>query len=95
MPAAQQAVLRRVVHRKPIAHMPFAHIPEYLLVYVVETLECGHTVDTYPQCDALIAKYRRCKRCDEMNLAAANVPKKPSASVKLPVVLKAVQKKAA
>ena len=42
MPA--KAALKRVVHRKPVPYMPHAHVPQYLLVYVVETLERGHKV---------------------------------------------------
>ena len=54
--------LKKVVHRKPV---PCHHenAPTYLLVYVVETLECGHTLTIYPQADPLIAVRRDCKPC--------------------------------
>lgn len=73
-----KVVLRKVVHRKPVAFRPHAHVPEYLLVYCVETLECGHTLTTFPQADPLIAVRRRCGDCDSVG-----VPKKPPMSVKL------------
>jgi hypothetical protein len=81
MPA--KAVLKRVVHRKPVPYMPFATEPKYLLCYMIETLECDHTVAVYPQADPLIARYRRCQECDRNNIIAVDVPKKPPASVKL------------
>jgi hypothetical protein len=59
-----KTVLRKVVHRKPVPFRPYTHVPEYLLVYCVETLECGHTVETHPQADPLIAVRRRCQECD-------------------------------
>jgi hypothetical protein len=88
MPLWPKAVLRRVLSRKP---MPFSAFPDrpdalnFLRCYMVETLECGHRVETYfnPPVDNLTAKYRRCKKCDE----AANVieitagKKKPPVSV--------------
>ena len=52
-----------------IMFVPAADHPEredradYLGVYCVETLECGHKVATYPQADALIAVRRDCKDC--------------------------------
>jgi len=55
--------LQKVTHRKPVAFQPHAHVPSYLLVYVIETLSCGHTVTTYPQTDPLIAVRRDCKKC--------------------------------
>jgi hypothetical protein len=79
MPA--KTTLRRVVHRKPVPYMPHAHVPKYLLVYVVETLECGHRVTVYPQADALIAVRRRCQDCDGGEVVPINSAKKPSVSV--------------
>jgi hypothetical protein len=55
--------LQKVVHRKPVAFQPHAHVPDYLLCYVVETLACGHTLTTFPQSDPLIAVRRDCKDC--------------------------------
>jgi len=76
-----KATLQRVVHRKPVPFMPHEREPQYLLVYVVESLECGHTVTVYPQADPLIAQRRRCLDCDGGEVEAAQ--KKPSASVRL------------
>ncbi len=67
MPPATN-VLRLVVSRKPVA---FCQHPEredalnFLLAYVVETLECGHRVEHFfnPPVEALIAKRRRCSEC--------------------------------
>ena len=77
MPA--KAALRRVVHRKPVPFRPYAHVPEYLLCHVTETLECGHTVEIFPQSDPLIAVRRRCQVCEEGEGEVVN--KKPSVSV--------------
>jgi hypothetical protein len=41
-----------------------AHVPDYLLVYVVESLSCGHKITIYPQADLLIAARRDCKDCE-------------------------------
>jgi hypothetical protein len=58
--------LRRVVRRKPVAFRPHVSEPDYLLCYCVEILDCGHTVNTYPQADNLVAVRRRCSCCDEI-----------------------------
>jgi hypothetical protein len=79
MPA--KAILKRVVHRKPVPYMPHATEPQYLLCYVVETLECGHSVTVYPQADPLIAPRRRCQECGG-NLVVMEGTRKPSASVR-------------
>lgn len=55
--------LKKVIHRKPVPFQVSENAPNYLLCYVVETLECGHTVTTYPQVDPLIAVRRDCKDC--------------------------------
>lgn len=81
---SHRAELRKVLHRKPVPFMPYAHVPRYLLVHVVETLECGHTLTTYPQSDPLIAVRRRCVNCDDNQVSG--VPKKPSGSVRLRLV---------
>jgi hypothetical protein len=65
-----KAVLRLVLSRKPV---PFCAYPQredalnFLGVYVVETLECGHRVHAFfnPPVENLVAKRRRCKECDE------------------------------
>ncbi len=69
--------LRLVTLRTPKAYRPHAHVPDYLLCYVVETLECGHTLTVYPQADPLIARRRACSECEPASLPQ----KKPSASV--------------
>ncbi|HXM64456.1 MAG TPA: hypothetical protein VN950_26585 [Terriglobales bacterium] len=79
MPA--KAVLRKVVHRKPVPFMPYAHVPDYLLVHVTETLECGHTLEIFPGVDPLIAQRRRCQECDRGEVL--DVRKKPSGSVRV------------
>ena len=80
-PMPAKAILQRVVHRKPVPYMPHAHVPEYLLVYIVETLECGHKVTIYPQADALIALRRRCQNCAGGEVVSIQSAKKPSVSV--------------
>jgi hypothetical protein len=65
-----KAVLRKVVHRKPVPYMPHAHVPKYLLVYIIESLECGHRVVIYPDPDPLVAKFRRCGECDQRKVIA-------------------------
>lgn len=64
MPA--KARLRKVVHRRPVPVRPYDHVPEYLVCYVVETLECGHSLHIFPQTgDPLVAKQRRCGSCSD------------------------------
>ena len=84
MPA--KAALQRVVHRRPVPFVHDAEHPTYLQCYVVETLECGHQLTTYPQCDPLIAKYRRCQKCNVNKVIAIDdyAFKKPSVSVQFP-----------
>jgi hypothetical protein len=78
-----KAVLRKVVHRKPI---PFLQHPEhefakdFLGVYVVETLECNHQLTTFPQADPLVAVRRRCNECEE-KVVPISAPKKGPSSV--------------
>ena len=38
-------VYQRVVRRTPVPFQPNAKNPKYLLCYVREELECGHTID--------------------------------------------------
>ena len=78
--------MRRVVFRKPVPFMPHVREPKYLLVYVIETLECGHTLRVFPQSDPLIARARHCQSCDEDEVTPIDVPKKPPESVRLPIV---------
>lgn len=56
-------MIQKVVHRRPVPYQPHAHVPKYLLCYIVETLECGHQRYAYPPADPLIAKYRKCHKC--------------------------------
>ena len=70
------STFRKVVHRKPVPFRPHEHVPDYLLVYIIETLECGHQIHTFPTADPLIAVRRNCTECDE-----CKPKKKPSASV--------------
>ena len=82
-----KAVLRLVVSRKPV---PYCFYPEredalnFLGAYVVETLECGHSVEHFfnPPVESLIAKRRRCAQCE---------PK----LIEFPAQTKAPQRKAA
>jgi hypothetical protein len=57
-------MLRKVLSRKPVPFCPHPHVPDYLLVYVVESLSCGHKITIYPQADLLIAARRDCKDCE-------------------------------
>lgn len=63
-----KSVLRLVVSRKPVAACLYPEREDalnFLNAYVVETLECGHSVEMFfnPPVEALIAKRRRCMRC--------------------------------
>jgi len=51
----------------------------HLGVYVIEHLDCGHEYLAFAQTDLLIAKYRRCLKCE----AGVAVPRKPVQSVNL------------
>lgn len=73
--------LRLVVRRVPKAYRPHEHVPEYLLCYVIEQLECGHEMTVYPEADLLIAKRRVCHQCQDVSKAILP-PKKPAHSVK-------------
>ena len=73
--------LHRVVHRRPVAYRPHENVPEYLLAYCVETLDCGHKLSVYPAADPLIARYRKCPDCDQKVLELP--PKKPVQSASL------------
>lgn len=64
----QKSVLRLVVSRKPVAHCLYPEREDalnFLNAYVVETLECGHTLPQFfnPPVESLIAKRRRCAKC--------------------------------
>jgi hypothetical protein len=72
-------MLQKVVRRNPVPFQPHVTEPTYLLVYVVETLACGHTLTTYPQADPLIAVRRDCLECGE----PTSLKKKPPYSVTL------------
>jgi len=74
--------LRLVVFRKPIPYRPYEHVPDYLLAYVIETLECGHSLTIYPgEHEPLIAKRRACPECSGYYGALPLTPKKPVQSV--------------
>lgn len=79
--SGSQRSLRLVTLRTPKAHRPHDHVPEYILIYVVETLECGHTLTVYPQSDPLIAKRRFCHECQGLLNSSSLPQKKPSTSV--------------
>ena len=74
MPA--KSSLRKVVYRRPEPFMPYPNEPQYLVCFITETLECGHTLDVFPQSDPLIAVRRRCQECQDV------VPKKLPQSVR-------------
>ena len=80
--SGSQRCLRLVTLRTPKAHRPHDHVPEYLLCYVVETLECGHTLTVYPQADPLIARRRVCHECE--SLVSSLPPEKSPHSVQVP-----------
>lgn len=73
--------LRLVIRREPKPYRPHESEPAYLLCYVIEQLECGHSLTVYPQADPLIAKRRLCQKCQ--GLLEALPPKKPASSVRL------------
>jgi len=72
-------MLSKVTHRKPVPFQPHAHVPSYLLCYVVETLACGHSLITHPQGDPLIAVRRDCKKCDGAQVLEFPAPGKKAA----------------
>lgn len=76
-------MMRKVVARLPIAFQPHKQAPSYLLVYIRETLSCGHIVHTFPLIDPLVAVRRNCQLCDEI---AAK--KNPAVSVPAPIKTK-------
>jgi hypothetical protein len=85
--------LHRVMQRIPRAYLRYPEREDralHLGVYVIENLECGHAYIAYAEVDPLIARYRRCLKC-ETGIA---VPKKPVRSVSLEE-LHAAQEKAA
>lgn len=76
-------LLKKVVHRKPVPFRPHESEPNYLLCYVVETLECGHKLTVYPNPDPLVAVRRDCKHCGSAeSFSAPTSPKKPVQSVR-------------
>lgn len=68
-------MLQKVTHRKPVPFQPHPAEPTYLLVYVVETLACGHQFTIYPQVDPLITMRRNCPNCGP-RLIPFPIPKK-------------------
>jgi hypothetical protein len=60
--------LQKVVHRKPVPFRPHESEPDYLICFVIETLECGHQIHTFPQSDPLVAVRRHCNQCGSDNL---------------------------
>ena len=71
--------LRLVKSRKPKAFRPRPEQdPDYILAFVVETLECGHKLEFnfLEEAEPLTAKRRVCPQCSTTSL-----PKKPSQSV--------------
>lgn len=80
--AMSERILRLVVSRRPVAHQPYPEqAPSYLLAYVTELLECGHSQDVHfsEGVENLTAKRRVCHEC-------AVTKKKPSASVRFPAL---------
>ena len=60
-----QPVFVKVVSRKPIAFCPNKKDRNYLLAYVRETFECGHSQDYFflEDVEPLTAKQRSCQKC--------------------------------
>lgn len=90
MPPAK-SVLRLIVSRKPVAVCLYPEREDalnFLTAHVIETLECGHKVETFfnPPIESLIAKRRRCRKCDEAEkvIEIKAGKKKPPVSVKIP-----------
>lgn len=61
--------MQKVVRRRPVPHQPDPKgNPAYILVYIEETLECGHTLDVFPgELEPLIARRRSCHQCAGWN----------------------------
>ena len=70
-----KAPLRLIVAREEVKHQPHEHVPEYLVTYYQETLECGHLYVAHGPDFNFAAKRRRCVPCKKM------LGKKPSQSV--------------
>jgi len=82
--------LHKVVQRIPRAYLRYPEREDrdlHLGVYVIEHLECGHEYLAFAQTDPLIAKFRRCLKCE----AGVAVPRKPTQSVSLDQVRAAEQ----
>jgi hypothetical protein len=76
--------LRQVKSRQPKAFRPNPEsAPEYILTFVVETLECGHKLEfTFlDEAEPLTAKRRVCPQCSTGSSSLPSIPKKPVQSV--------------
>ena len=76
-------IQRLVVARKLHPHQPDKKNPNYILIYVTETLDCGHELTVYPGDDEpLVAKRRVCHQCQGCWGSLLLKPKKPARSVR-------------
>lgn len=77
-----QYIYQKVIRRKPVPYQPSPKHPEYMLCFVEEELECGHTVTIHPhQNERLVARTRNCHECSGW-FGGLKLPKKPTESVK-------------
>ena len=79
--------LYRVIRRTPRAFLRYPEredCEQFLGVFVIEQLECGHAQDIFAEVDPLIARYRRCHHCEN----GIAVPKKPMQSIRIDQVIK-------
>ena len=91
VPRALQFIYQKVVRRKPVPFIPNEKNPEYILCYVKEELECGHTIVVHPHDgETLTARKRSCHECSGF-IAGLKLPelKKKAQSVKETVKRKA------
>lgn len=76
-----KAPLRLVVKREAVLFAPNSHVPQYQLIYWIETLECGHKQEAHPSSIPRLEPTAVRRRCPECLIAAV---KKPNQSVVLP-----------
>lgn len=76
-------IYQRVIRRKAIPFQPSPKNSSHLLYFVKEELECGHTVEVYPDgVETFTARKRNCHECSSW-FGGLKLPegKKPNASI--------------
>jgi hypothetical protein len=76
-------IYQRVIRRKAVPFQPSPKNSEHILYFVKEELECGHTVEVYPDgVETFTARKRNCHECSSW-FGGLKLPagKKPNASI--------------